>query len=70
MTSPLEILPPKTKNLFFSILTASLAESVDGLDSSITWRVIGLQSSARFGAFGRLKGLRRIAFGLNIENYI
>jgi len=27
--------PPKTKNVFFSILTARLVESVDGLDSSL-----------------------------------
>jgi len=27
--------PPKTKNFFFSILITRLAESVDGLDSSL-----------------------------------
>jgi len=27
--------------------------------STIVWRVIGLQSSARFGAFAGLKGLKR-----------
>ena len=51
---------PPTEKLFFSILISRLAESVDGLDSSLAqspWRVIGLQSSARFGAFTGLKGL-------------
>jgi len=41
----------------FSIMITRLAESVDGLDSSIASRVIGLQSSARFGAFVGLKRL-------------
>jgi len=35
VTSPPEIPPPKTKNVFFSVLTARLAESVDGLNSSL-----------------------------------
>jgi len=34
VTSPSEIPPPKTKNVF-SILTTRLAESVDGFDSAL-----------------------------------
>jgi len=35
VTPPQEIPPPKTTNVFFSILTAKHAESVDRLDSSL-----------------------------------
>jgi len=34
VTSPPEIPPPKTKNVFLDLITR-LAESVDGLDSSL-----------------------------------
>jgi len=59
VTFPPEKLKPKTKK-FFSILTTRLAESVEGLNSSlaqITWRVIGLQCSAKKVAHVGLKGL-------------
>jgi len=58
--SPPETPPPKQK-LFFSILTTRLAESVEGLNSSIAWRVIGLQSSTRKMAHAGLKGLNFVA---------
>jgi len=51
--SPPEIPPPKTKNVPFNF-DYKIVESVDGLDSS---PATGLQSSARFGTFARLKGL-------------
>jgi len=35
MMSLPEIHPPKAKNVFFSMSTRRLAESVDGLDSSL-----------------------------------
>ena len=59
VTSPQEIPPPKTKNVLFvfDYKTCWIRGWTGQVSSSIAWRVIGLQSSARFGAFTGLTGL-------------
>ena len=51
--------PTKNEKLFFFILTTRLAESVDGLDSSLAQspgELYDCKAPARFGAFAGLKG--------------
>jgi len=55
---PPEKLKPKTKTFFFdfNFKTSCIRRGFEQLSSSIAWRVIGLQSSARKLAHAGLKG--------------
>jgi len=60
--SPQKSSNPKRKNFFFDFgyKTCWIRRGFEQLSSSIAWRVIGLQSSARQVAHAGLKGLRRV----------